>query len=84
MKDIEKNVKSPLQIEGMEVFSDLNISKIEKLSDTGMYYRIWVDESYFYLFHKVNKQFALKSNSIEKAHKFFKTEDYSEISNSFP
>lgn len=83
MKDIEKNVKSPLQIEGMEVFSDLNISKIEKLLDTGMYYRIWVDESYFYLFHKVNKQFALKSNSIEKAHKFFKTEDYSEISNSF-
>ena len=36
MKDIEKNVKSPLQIEGMEVFSDLNISKIEKLSDTGL------------------------------------------------
>lgn len=83
MKDTEKNVKSPLQIEGMEISSDLNIHKIEKVSDTGMYYRIWVDESYFYLFHMVNKQFALKSNSIEKAHKFFKTEDYSEISNSF-
>ena len=83
MKNNDNYINRTFPFVDIEAFSDLAISKVEKVSDRGNYYCIWIAESFFYLFQNINKQFALKSNSIEKAHKFVKTENYSEISHSF-
>ena len=58
MKNIDNYINRTFPLVDIEAFSDLAISKVEKVSDRGNYYCIWIAESFFYLFQNINKQLA--------------------------